>query len=370
MIQRQLKLKLTKTQATSCDAWLFQCTGIYNWVIRKIELDAQGGVYWTYYGLLYQIAGHSAKCGIPARMIHGTIKRAHQAWDRCFKKLGKRPHLKSARNRLNGLDIAGDVRRHGDRISVPGLGRVRYHKDTLPDGKIKACRLIKKASGWHLCVCIEAEPNSIPRRAFGEIGIDPGFSALLTTTLGEVIEHPRELEASAARLAAAQRGGHKKQAARIHEHIANQRRDRNHKLSRRLVRENIIIYFSDDSHRAVARSFGKSVASSGHAQLQQMLGYKSRIGGTRYVEVASPYSTMTCSACWARNGPTGYAGLIVRHWTCVACGAHHDRDVNAAEVTKVVGARSALVAATGFPVVSEIVPRYASGSWTEQLRAA
>lgn len=69
MIQRQLKLKLTPKQTRICARWLFQCAGVYNWVIRKMELDARGGKHWTFYGLSYKIEGHSKKCGIPSRMI-------------------------------------------------------------------------------------------------------------------------------------------------------------------------------------------------------------------------------------------------------------------------------------------------------------
>ena len=338
MIQRQLKLKLTAAQQRKCEAWLFRSAGIYNWVIRKIEQDAKGGKYWTAFGLMYEIAGHSKKCDVPARVIQGTIARAHQAWDRCFKKLGRKPHLKSARNKMSGLDIPGDVRRADDRISVPGLGKVRYHKDNLPEGKIKACRLLKKASGWHLAVCIEAQPNAIPRETFGRVGIDPGFSSLLTLSNGIKIKHPRELEASAQALARAQRGGHKQRAARIQERIANQRRDRNHKLSRGLVAKNELIVFSADRHKAIAAMFGKSVASSGHAQLRSMLAYKSRTGGTQYIEVDSRNSTKTCSACGCLSGPSGFSGLAVREWTCTECGTHQDRDVNAALNTLLLGA--------------------------------
>ncbi|MHB1953447.1 MAG: RNA-guided endonuclease InsQ/TnpB family protein [Sulfobacillus sp.] len=342
MIQRQLKLKLTPAQQRKGEAWLFRATGVYNWIIRKMEQDAQGGKYWTAYGLMHEIAGHSKKCDVPSRIIQGTIARAHQAWDRCFKKVSKKPHLKSARNKLSGLDIPGDVKRSGNRISVPGLGKVRYHKDTLPEGKIKACRLLKKASGWHLSVCIEAQPNAIPRVASGRIGIDPGFSSLLTTSDGVKFEHPRELKVSADCLARAQRGGHKGRAARIHERIANQRRDRNHKISRKLVSENELIVFSADRHKAIAKMFGKSVASSGHAQLQSMLAYKSRTGGTQYIEVDSRFSTKTCSACGCLSGPSGFSGLAVREWTCAECGTAQDRDVNAALNTLMLGARSAL----------------------------
>lgn len=338
MIQRQLKLKLTPPQQRKCAAWLFRAAGIYNWVIRKIEQDSRDGKYWSTYDLMSETTGHSKKCDVPSKIIQGTIARAYQAWDRCYKKLGKKPHLKSVRNRMSGLDIPGDVRRAGDRISIPGLGKIRYHRDNLPEGKIKACRLLKKASGWHLAVCIEAEPNAIKRVANGQIGIDPGFSSLLTLSNGVKIEHPRELEASAKKLTQAQRGGHKRLASRIHERIANQRRDRNHKLSRELVSKNEVIVFSADRHKAIAKMFGKSVTSSGHGQLRSMLMYKSRTGGTQYIEVDSKNSTKTCSVCGSISGPSGFSRLAVREWTCTSCGTHHDRDINAAMNTLLSGA--------------------------------
>ncbi len=61
-----------------------------------------------------------------------------------------------------------------------------------------------------------------------------------------------------------------------------------------------------------------------------MLAYKCTASGRQFLEVPSKYSTKTYSACGSLSGPTGYAGLSVRQWMCSACGAAHDRDVNAA----------------------------------------
>ena len=101
-------------------------------------------------------------------------------------------------------------------------------------------------------------------------------------------------------------------------------------LSRRLVAEHQRLVWSKDRHMAMATSFGKSVASAGHAQLRTMLAYKCTARGREFLEVPSRLSTKTCSACGSLSGPTGYAGLQVRQWKCAACGAAHDRDVNAA----------------------------------------
>jgi transposase len=285
------------------------------------------------------LANHSEKMGIPSHTLQGVICTAHDAWKRCFKKIGGKPRLKGMRNRMTSIPFPDPIKApKGNRITLPALGSIRFHRMELPEGKIKCGRVVKRASGWYLCLFIDTEPKAIERLAFGEIGIDPGFSNLLTTSDGEIIDHPRELEAAAERLAQAQRGHDKVLAARIQERIANRKKDRNHKITRKLVAENVLIVWSKDKIKGIAKRFGKSVSSSAHAQIRGMLSYKSPISGTQFVEVASKYSTKTCSECGSPSGPTGFAGLSVRQWRCSACGSEHDRDVNAARNTLFVGA--------------------------------
>lgn len=341
VIQRQLKLKLTPRQERELDRWLRHLTSVWNWTIKKIENDAQDRIYHHPYGLHALLVGHGVKIGIPADVVQATVSNAHTAWVHCFKGITGKPRLKGRRNRLNSISLKKALRSPvNNRIHLIGLGKIRFHKQELPLGKLRSGRIVKRATGWYLCLFIDAEPSAIPQIANGQIGIDPGFSSLLTLSSGEKIKHPRELEASALRLAQAQRGTSRKLPARIQERIANQRKDRNHKLSRRLVSENKLIVFSADRHSAIQRRFGKSVASSGHAQLRQMLAYKCRAGGREYIEVNPANSTKTCSACGVLSGPIGLAGLKVRQWVC-PCGAEHDRDINAAINTLLAGAGSA-----------------------------
>ncbi len=323
MIQIQLKLKLTVAQENKLEGWLFNLTGLWNWAIRKIELDAKDGIYYSEYDFMGLLANHSVRMDIPYTVLAEMARNAHISWKRCFTKVSGKPKFKGNRNKLNSIPF---------RFASLFINNLKFHKQHIPKGKVKCGRIIRRASGWYLCLTIDAEPKKIERIGFNKIGIDGGFKSLLTTSLGEKIEHPRELELSENRLGQAQRGKNNKLATRIQERIRNQRKDRNHKLSRRLVAQNIFIAFSKDKHSSIARRFGKSVASSGHFQLRSMIAYKSRIGGTQYIETDSKYSTMTCSTCKSRSGPTGLSGLRVRQWRC-ACGSEHDRDVNAAKNT-------------------------------------
>lgn len=338
MIQHQIKLRPNAKLEKELGEYLWMLTGVYNWAVRKIENDAKDGVYYTPNAFQNLLANHGKKIGIPSHTVQGVLGTAYAAWQRCFKRMGGKPKLKGRRRPLNSIPFPDPIRApSGNYIKLPGLGLVRFHKQELPVGKIKCGRLVKRASGWYLCLFIDAARPPIERRGFGKVGIDPGFKDLLTLSDGEKIEHPQELRKAEKRLAQAQRGINRKHVARLHERISNQRKDRNHKLSLRLVQENTAISFSKDNHRAVAKRFGKSVASAGHAQLRSQLAYKSLAGGTRYVEVASRNSTKTCSACGGLSGPNGLGGLAVRQWRCTACGAEHDRDINAARNTLLLG---------------------------------
>jgi putative transposase len=331
MIQRQFKLRLNSSQTHQLDTWLWHLTGVWNWAIRKIEADAKDGIYYSQKAFHNLLADHGKKLGIPSHTLQGMLDTAWIAWQRCYKKLAKKPKLKGKRNRLTSIPFPDAFKPPtGIRIHVPGIGSLRFHKQDIPAGRLKSGRIVKRASGWYLCLCIDTQPNSIPTLDTTEVGIDPGFLHLLTLSTGEKVAHPHELRHTAQRLAQAQRGKRQHLTARLQERLANQRKDRNHKLSRRLVAHHQTLVWSKDNDKALARMFGKSVASAGHAQLRGMLAYKCTTSGRQLLEVPSKNSTKTCSACGSLSGPTGYAGLSVRQWTCSACGADHDRDVNAA----------------------------------------
>ena len=183
---------------------------------------------------------------------------------------------------------------------------------------------------------IDAEHKFPVQQTDKAVGIDPGFHALLTLSDGTKFENPRELRKGAKRLAQAQRSKSKKLVARLQERQTNRRTDRNHKISRKIVENYQTIFYSDDNFKGMSKRFGKSIAEASLGNLISMITYKSSTCGRKVMPISSPFTTMTCSACGSRNGPTGLDGLAVRFWGC-ACGAQHDRDVNSAQVVLKIG---------------------------------
>ncbi|MCK9428815.1 MAG: transposase [Candidatus Omnitrophica bacterium] len=331
MIIRELKLKLTKKQEAELERWLFHLTSVYNWTVRKIELDAKDKIYYGKFDLINLIKLHSKKLKIPAHVISGVLVQAWISWQRCFKKLSKKPHFKGRRNKLNSIPFPDSIKSIGEKeIKLLGLGKVRFFKQDIPEGKIKCSRIIKRASGWYLLITIDTNHKFEVKENAPIVGIDTGFHSLLTLSDGVKFENPRELKLGAKRLAQATRGRNYKLIGRIQEHQANRRKDRNHKISRNLVENYSTIYITNDNLKGQQKKFGKSILEASIGNLIKMINYKSAVHADRKtILVNSKFTTMICSSCGAKTGPTGFSGLAVREWNC-ACGAHHDRDINAA----------------------------------------
>jgi putative transposase len=347
MIARHVKLKMNKKLKKQLGSTLWNLTGVYNWTIKTIDLRKNLGLSYSEFDILNLLSNHSKKCGVSSRALAGTVNDAFGAWQKCWSKQNGKPRLKGARNPLNSIQFRGDCKLYPEtnQIKLPNFGKVRFHELTggFPEGKTASTvRLIQKASGWYAVLLFETKHEQIVLASNTKIGIDTGFKNLIATSDGQKFNHPRELEKSLAKLGKVQRGRSKKRAARLHEKIANQRKDRNHKISHGLVRDHAEIYVTSDNLKGQAKIFGKQIASSGIGQLRQFILYKGSSCGRVVELVDSKYSTMRCSACQSLTGPTGLNNLNIRNWECEACGAEHDRDVNAAINTLNAGARYAL----------------------------
>lgn len=343
MVSRRLKLKPNRVTERELERVRWQLAGLYNWAVLKLFYDARGGVFYSRFDFQRLINGHGRKCGLDQQTMNLVLDRAYRAHH--SRSIRSRPaHLKSKRNRMSGIPVRSAIR-WTDRthVQVPGFGRmkVRPGKD-LPVGPVKYGVIQKRAMGWYLTLVVDGDAKPLPEANGPEAGVDFGFSTLATLSTGEKVAHPNEYAALKQRIGQADRARNPRLLGRLHQRLANARRCRNHAISRDLLSRHSTLYLSRDNYRGMARSrFGKSVHSAGIYQLTTMLRAKSRPGGCRVIDVTNKNSTRLCSECGALTGPAGRHGLSVRIWAC-ACGATHDRDINAAVNTLRFGAALAL----------------------------
>ena len=174
MVTRDLKLKLTKKQEVEFNSYLWMLTGVYNWVIRTIELNAKNKIYPSKFELDNLISNHAKRIGIHSQVMQQTVKQAYTAWERCFKKIAKKPKLKGIRNKFKSFVFPQFKREKlaEKTIKLPSLGEVRYFKQNVPIGNIKQVRIVRRASGWYAQLVIEANHVFHVKETEAAIGID------------------------------------------------------------------------------------------------------------------------------------------------------------------------------------------------------
>ena len=130
--------------------------------------------------------------------------------------------------------------------------------------------------------------------------------------------------------------------ARIHEHIANKRKDFNEKLSTKLVKENDVIVIESLSLKDMAKfkkwkerqslsdksNHGKSVYDLGWYTFVNRLKTKAEEQGKVVIEANRWFaSSKTCNICGYVNKDLTISD---RSWICPHCGTEHNRDQNSA----------------------------------------
>jgi putative transposase len=212
----------------------------------------------------------------------------------------------------------------------------------LPEGaEPRTVTVSRDAAGrWHVSLLIEATVTDGAPTA-SAVGIDAGITSLVALSTGEKVTNPKHERRDRKRLTLAQRRLARKskgsnnrakarvKLARVHARITDRRRDHLHKLTTRLVRENQTIVIEDLAVRNMVGNhcLARAISDAAWSEMRRMLGYKCEWYGRDLVVVDRWYpSSKVCSACGVLRDKMP---LNVREWTC-RCGAHHDRDVNAA----------------------------------------
>ena len=113
---------------------------------------------------------------------------------------------------------------------------------------------------------------------------------------------------------------------------ADQRKDFQHKLSRKIADSCIIAVCEDLNIRGMMKNryLSKAIASVGWGQFLTYLSYKLERKGGSLVKAGRFFpSSQNCHICGYKNSDV--KDLSVRKWKCPVCGTLHDRDDNAVD---------------------------------------
>lgn len=236
----------------------------------------------------------------------------------------------------------------GNRITIMGR-EYKYFKSREIEGIVKTLTVKRDLLGdIYIYLACETKEAPVEPRSGESVGFDFGLKTFLKSSDGADIVSPlffkqgaKKIRALNKSLSRKKKGSRNRKKARLalaraHKQIADRRRDFHFKLAEEISRKYSLVCIEDLNLKAMQKLWGKKVSDLGHGQFVSILKYRCAKTGTAVVETPLFYpSSKTCSEC---GHVLEELALAVREWTCPACGAIHDRDLNAARNILRVGA--------------------------------
>ena len=288
---------------------------------------------------LGEVCSHSLQCAM------GNLDMAYTKF---FREKKGFPKFKSKRDRKSySTNVNITV---GDNfVSLPKVGKVKASLSREIVGRIQKATVSQTATGKYFVSIACTDDKDVPKKKRvtdkSTVGIDLGIKHFATFSTGEKIDNPKHLDKSLRKLARAQRvmarrkkGGSNRNKARlvvasIHEKISECRKDFQHKLSTRLIRENQAVAIESLNVSGMQKNprLARAISDAGWAQFVSMLDYKAERYGKTVLRIGRFEPSSKLCSCGVLNDGLK---LSDRVWTCASCGVTHDRDVLAANNIK------------------------------------
>jgi putative transposase len=234
-----------------------------------------------------------------------------------------------------------------------GIGRLRMvgTRDitTFPVSQIKRVRLIRRADGYYVQFCVDAERQVAHVATGRQVGIDLGLKEFYTDSDGQVVHNPRFLRKAERRITSLQRRVSRrfsperkntkqpqshnyrkaqKQLSKAHLKVQRQREDVARKAASALVSSHDLIAHEHLQIRNLVRNhhLAKSIQDAAWGRFLLWVYYYAQMHGIPVIAVPPQYTSQACSGC----GTIIEKSLSTRTHVCWHCGLILDRDENAA----------------------------------------
>jgi len=321
---------------------------VYNHFLRqRIDYYAENSKGLTYYNNALALTQLKKEPGFEwlndmnSQSLQQAVRNLDTAYSNFFNKKAKFPNFKKKSGKQS-FNVPQHFNIKDNMLDIPKCKGIKIKLHRAIEGTMKSITISKTASGKYFASVLVGTEISDPIYSGGEIGIDYGIKAFVTTSDGEIIGSPNYLRKSELKLKKLSKSFSKKQPsaknrykaqkllARQHEKVSNQRQDFLHKLSKQLTCDNQAIYVESlaISNMIKLHTLAKSLSDSGWSMFVNMLQYKGNWYGCKIIKIDRWFpSSKRCHVCGYINENLT---LKDRNWLCPECNTDHDRDVNAA----------------------------------------
>ena len=250
------------------------------------------------------------------------------------------------------------------KIKFPQLGwlNIRHSREYPTGFTPKQARIVKKASGYYVMVSFQS-PEEISDILVGKtsLGLDAGIESFIATSLGKLIKAPKFFRSNFRKLKlasdpASTKGARERASllqrrlkskikgsknwlklqnkiAKLHEKIANTRRDWHFKLANQLCSIADNIFVEDINFKSWSRGlFCKQSLDAGIGGfINEILPFVCWKRGKFYLKVNKDGTSQECSNC---SQYTGKKALSERIHSCPYCLHAESRDTNSAKIIR------------------------------------
>lgn len=227
-------------------------------------------------------------------------------------------------------------------IKLPGIGLIKMKLSRpIPEGlTLKQARVIRKASGYFVNLCFQANIN-VPRPFphGNPIGVNIGLDYFLVTSDNRLVKRPkffnklhRKLQLLQRRLKNKKLGSNNRyklnqKIARLHQKVSETRRDFHYKLAHRLCDGNGMIFVEDIGFRSGSKNMlCQHNLDAGLGQFFEILSHVCWKRDVYFAKVDKNYTSEICPYCGVH---TGKKKLSERIHKCPECGFSCNRDLAA-----------------------------------------
>lgn len=271
------------------------------------------------------------------------LRQLDKAFQAFFKRIkqGEKPGFPrfKGKDRFRSITFPayGDgVKLKNSKLYIQNVGHIRINLHRNIEGTIKTVTIKKQNGRFYVSFSCDEVPQNILPTSTKKIGIDVGIKSFAVMSDGQMIDNPKYLKQSEVKLKETQSQYSKKRSknlkrklGRLHEKVSNQRKDFQHKLSRKIVDEFGFIFIEKLQPKQMVKNnfkvLNKYINDAAWSQFFNFLDYKAECAGRTLIKVNPKNTTQACSKC----GKIVPKDLSVRVHKC-SCGFIADRDHNAA----------------------------------------